>query len=195
MKEGAACQAADSIPPSISDLLKSHTIKEKCRCCIYLFEMCRLVTGGEISRVGVIGCSSLCPHNIDTRHLLLFHTFHFYGRRMVKGGELKEQTTRRRPLTDLTSVIRVLQCQHTNQIKMNGAYPGHWRLASLGPISSAPVTVHIERLIERPTMLLCEEETQTHTNRFPVDGRGGVIIVLRDRKNSTSEGGSTLMPN
>lgn len=70
MREGAACQAADSIPPSISDLLKSHTIKEKCRCCIYLFEMCRLVTGGEISRVGVIGCSSLCPHNIDMRHLL-----------------------------------------------------------------------------------------------------------------------------
>ncbi|KAL7393891.1 hypothetical protein ABVT39_017379 [Epinephelus coioides] len=67
---------------------------------------------------------------------------------------------------------------------MNGAYPGHWRLASLGPISSAPVTVHIERLIERPTMPLCEEETQAHTNRFPVDGQGGVITVLRDRKNS-----------
>lgn len=102
---------------------------------------------------------------------------------MVKGGELKEQTRRQRPLTDLTSVIRVLRCQHANQIKMNGAYPGHWRLASLGPISSAPVTVHIERLIERPTVPLCEEETQTHTNRFPVNGRRGVITVLRDRKN------------
>lgn len=26
--------------------------------------------GVEISHVGVIGRSSLCPHNIDTRHLL-----------------------------------------------------------------------------------------------------------------------------
>lgn len=102
---------------------------------------------------------------------------------MVKGGEMKEQTRRQRPLTDLTSVIRVLQCQRANQIKMNVAYPGHWRLASLGPISSAPVTVHIERLIERPTVPLCEEETQTHTNRFPADGRGGVITVLRRGKN------------
>jgi len=102
---------------------------------------------------------------------------------MAKGGELKEQTRRQWPLTDLTSVIRVLRCQHANQIMMNGAYPGHWRLASLGPISSAPVTVHIERLIERLTMLLCEEETQAHTNRFLVDRRGGVIRVLYDRKN------------
>lgn len=68
MREGAACQAAVSIPPSISDLSKSHAIKEKCRRCVYLFEMWRLVTGGEISHVGVIGCSSLCPHKIDTRH-------------------------------------------------------------------------------------------------------------------------------
>lgn len=101
---------------------------------------------------------------------------------MVKGGELKEQTRRQWPLTDLTSVIVVLRCQHANQIKMNGAYQGHWRLASLGPISSAPVTVHIERLIERLTMPLREEETQPHTNRFPVDRRGGVIRVLHDRK-------------
>lgn len=101
----------------------------------------------------------------------------------LKGGNVKEQTRRQRPLTDLTSVIRVLRCQRANQIKMNGAYPGHWRLASLGPISSAPVTVHIERLIERPTMPLCKEETQTHTNRFPVNERRGVITVLRGRKN------------
>lgn len=32
-------------------------------------------------------------------------------------------------------------------------------------------------------MPLCEEETQTHTNRFLVDRRGGVIRVSRDRKN------------
>ena len=139
--------------------------------------------GGEISRAGVIGCSSLCLRNIDMRHLPPVPPLISAGGGLVKGGELKEQTRRQRPLTDLTSVIRVLQCQRANQIKMNGAYPGHWRLASLGPISSAPVTVHIERLIERPTMLLCEEETQTHTNRFPVDGRRGVITVLRDRKN------------
>lgn len=117
---------------------------------------------------------------------------------MVKGGELKEQTRRHRPLTDLTSVIGVLQCQHADQIKMNGAYPGHWRLASLGPISSAPVTVHIERLIERPTMPLCEEETQTHTNRFPADrGEGELLRCCAPGRigGSTSEGASTLMPN
>ncbi|CAK6954272.1 Hypothetical predicted protein [Scomber scombrus] len=145
--------------------------------------MCRLVTGGEISRAGVIGCSSLCPHKIDMRHPPASPTSHFYGRRMVKGGELKEQTRRQRPLTDLTSVIRVLRCQRANQIKMNGAYPGHWRLASLGPISSAPVTVHIERLIERPTMPLCEEETQRHTNRFPVErARGSYYGVARQEE-------------
>lgn len=44
----------------------------------------------------------------------------------------------------------------------------------MGPISSAPVTVHIERLIERPTVPLCGEETQAHTNRFPVDRQEGV---------------------
>lgn len=66
---------------------------------------------------------------------------------------------------------------------MNGVYPGYWRLASLGPISSVPVTVHIERLIEHLTMPLCEEETQTHTNRLAVDGREGVIRVLHDRRN------------
>lgn len=70
MRDGAACQPADSIRPSISDLLKSHAIKEKWRCSIYLFEMWRLVTGGEISRVGVIGCSSLCLRGGDMRHLL-----------------------------------------------------------------------------------------------------------------------------
>lgn len=74
------------------------------------------------------------------------------GGRWGRGGELKEQTRRRRPLTDLTSVIGALRCQHASQIKTNGAYPGCWRLASLGPISSAPVTVHRERLIERPSV-------------------------------------------
>lgn len=102
------------------------------------------------------------------------HTSRFCGQRMVKGAELKEQTRRQRPLTDLTPVIRLLRCQHASQIKMNGAYPGHWRLASLGPISSAPVTVHIERLIEHPTMRRHEEETQSHTNRLHRGaGRGG----------------------
>lgn len=69
----------------------------------------------------------------------------------------------------------------------------------MGPISSAPVTVHIERLIERLTMPLCEEETQAHTNRFPVDRRRRVIKVLLDRKKRWKRlgggGGSTLMPN
>lgn len=53
----------------------------------------------------------------------------------------------------------------------------------MGPISSAPVTVHIERLIERLTMPLREEETRAHTNRFLVDRRRGEIRELRDRKN------------
>jgi len=141
---------------------------------MYLFEMCRLVRGAVKSAVWEVSDVPVCgPITSPTSHV----------RGLVKGGKLKEQTRRQRPLCDLTSVIGVLQCQHANQIKMNGAYPGHWRLASLGPISSAPVTVHIERLIERPTMPLCEEETHTHTNRFPVDGRGGVITVLRDGKN------------
>lgn len=151
MREGPACQAADSVPPSISDLPKSHAIKDKCHRSIYLFEMCRLVTGGEISRAGVIGCSSLCPRDTDMRHLLLLPPLISAGGGLVKGAELKAQTRRRRPLTDLTSVIGGLRCQRASQIMMNGAYPGHWRRASLGPISSAPVTVHIERLIERPT--------------------------------------------
>lgn len=166
MREGAACQAADSIRPSISDLLKSHTIKEKCRCSIYLFEMCRLVTGGEISRVGVIGCSSLCLRSGDMRHLLLLPPLISADGRRLKVGSRKEQTRRQWPLTDLTSVIRVLRCQRANQIKMNGAYPGHWRLASLGPISSAPVTVHIERLIERPTVLLCRKHRRIQIGSF-----------------------------
>ena len=138
------------------------------------------------------------PHSTDMRHLLLLPPLISGGQWMVKGGELKEQTRRHRPLTDLTSVIGVLQCQHADQIKMNGAYPGHWRLASLGPISSAPVTVHIERLIERPTMPLCEEETQTHTNRFPADrGDGELLRCCAPGRigGSTSEGASTLMPN
>lgn len=111
---------------------------------------------GEIGHVGVIGCSSLCPitSTWDTSCLSRL----WFGR-TAKGGELKEQTRRRRPLTDLTSVIGALRCQHASQIKTNGAYPGCWRLASLGPISSAPVTVHRERLIERPTV----PSRRTHT--------------------------------
>lgn len=62
------CPPTTPTPPYISDLLKSHNIKEKDRYCIYLFEMWRPVTGGEISRERIIGCSSLWPHKIDTRH-------------------------------------------------------------------------------------------------------------------------------
>lgn len=81
-----------------------------------------------------------------------------------------------------------------NQIKMNGAYPGRRRPASLGPISSEPVAAHTERLIERRAVPLCEEETQMHTNRFPVAGGGGVIMAGR-RGGSASEGASALKPN
>lgn len=183
MGDGAACQAADSIPPIyVWSVEVTHYQGELPLLYIFVSDV---VTGGEISRVGAIGCSSLCHHKIDMRppppHALT--NSHLQRRQMVKGGELKEQTRRQWPLTDLTSVIGVLRCQSVNQIKMNGAYPGHRRLASLGPISSAPITVHIERLIERLTMPLWREETQAHTNRFLVDRRGGVIRVVHDRKN------------
>ena len=123
MREGAACQAADSIPPSISDLLKSHTIKEKCRCCIYLFEMCRLVTGGEISRVGVIGCSSLCPHNMDMRHLLPLPPLISAGRRLVKGGELKEQTRRQ------AATHRLNLCHQSAPVSARESNQDEWGLS------------------------------------------------------------------
>lgn len=120
----------------------------------------------------------------------------FCDQQMVKGGELKEQTRRQRPLTDLTSVIRVLRCQHANQIKMNGAYPSHWRLASLGPISSAPVTVHIERLIERPTMPLCRKHRRIQIGSHSVE-EGELLQRCATGRigGSTSESASTLMAN
>lgn len=166
MREGAACQPPDSIPPSPK---VTHYQGEAAPLYIFVWDVLPGDRRVEIGHAGVIGCSSLCPHNIDMRHLLLL----WFGR-TVKGGELKEQTRRRQPLTDLTSVIGALRCQHASQIKTNGAYPGYWRLASLGPISSAPVNVHRERLIEHPTV----PSRRTH-RRIQIGsratGRGGVI--------------------
>lgn len=135
----------------------SHTLSRRSGAALYICLRCAAWwQRGEIGHVGVIGCSSLCPitSTWDTSWLSRL----CFGRTM-KGEELKEPTRRRRPLTDLTSVIGALRCQHASQIKTNGAYPGGWRLASLGPISSAPVTVHRERLIEHLTV----PSRRTHT--------------------------------
>lgn len=153
-------------------LPKSHTIKEKWRRSIYLFEMCCLVTGGWKSATRELSDVPVCAPITSTWDTSCLSRL-WFGR-TVKGGELKEQTRRRQPLTDLTSVIGALRCQHASQIKTNGAYPGYWRLASLGPISSAPVNVHRERLIEHPSV----PSRRTH-RRIQIGsratGRGGVI--------------------
>lgn len=110
-------------------------------------------------------------------------TSHFCGRLKVRGGEeeKKEQTRRQWPLTDLTSVIWVHRCQRTNQIKMNGAYPGPLEARLIGPnfISGSNCSY---RKINRASDHAAAQETQAHTNRFLLDGRGGVITVLRHRK-------------
>lgn len=96
-----------------------------------------------------IRCSSLWPREIDIRspHNLSAPTR--LCRKAVKGRNTKEQTSRQRPLTDLTPVICPVPMSTKYQIKMNELYSRDWRTGSLSPISSAPVTVHIERLIER----------------------------------------------
>lgn len=175
--------------PHLSLICWSHTLSRRTAAAVYICLRCAGWWQGVKSAVRELSDVPVCAPIKSTWDSPCFSPpLVSMGRRMVKGGELKEPTRRQRPLTDLTSVIRVLQCQHANQIKMNGAYPGHWRLASLGPISSVPVTVHIERLIERLTMPLCEEETQTHTNRFPVNGRGELLQGCETERTGGSRG-------
>lgn len=183
--------------PHLSLICWSHTLSRRTAAAVYICLRCAGWWQGVKSAVRELSDVPVCAPIKSTWDSPCFSPpLVSMGRRMVKGGELKEPTRRQRPLTDLTSVIRVLQCQHANQIKMNGAYPGHWRLASLGPISSVPVTVHIERLIERLTMPLCEEETQTHTNRFPVNGRGELLQGCETERTGGSRGTPPpLMPN
>lgn len=104
--------------------------------------------GGLKSATWELSDVPVCASTTSTRDTSCLRS----GRDGERWGVKKEQTRRRRPLADLTSVIGALRCQRASQIKTNGAYPGYWSLASLGPISSAPVTVHRERLIERPTV-------------------------------------------
>lgn len=127
MREGAACQSADSIRPSISDLLKSHTIKEKCRCSIYLFEMCRLVTGGEISRVGVIGCSSLCLRSGDMRHLLPLPPLISAGRLKVRGGE--EEGKKKRANKEAMATHRLNLCHRSAPVSARESNQDEWGLS------------------------------------------------------------------
>lgn len=64
---------------------------------------------------------------------------------------------------------------------MNGAYPGPLLARLIGPnfISASNCSY---RKINRASDHAAVQETQAHTNRFLLDGRGGVITALRSRK-------------
>lgn len=64
---------------------------------------------------------------------------------------------------------------------MNGAYPGPPLARLIGPnfISASNCSY---RKINRASEHAAVQETQAHTNRFLLDGRGGVITALRSRR-------------
>lgn len=166
----------------------SHTLSRRSGAALYVCLRCAGWWQGVKSAMWELSDVPVCAPITSTWETSCFSHLSFL--QMVKGGELKEQTRWWQLLTDLTSVIRLLRCQHGSQIKMNGAYPSHWRLASLGPISSAPVTVHIERLIEHPTMLLRRTHRCIQIGSLSAV-RGGVITGDARQE----DGSSALLPN
>lgn len=132
----------------------------------------------ELSDVPVCASAAATPDTSCHARLSFLQTVKGVRRRRSRRRRRgkKEQTRRQWPLTDLTSVIGVHRCQRTNQIKMNGAYPGPPEARLIGPnfISGSNCSY---RKINRASDHAAAQETQAHTNRFLLDGRGGVITV------------------
>lgn len=126
MREGGACQAAHSIP-HLSVICWSHTLSRRSGDGVYICLRCAGWWQGVKSAAWELSDVPVCAPIKSTWDSCCS------SYRPVQGGELKEQTRRQRPLTDLTSVIRVLRCQRANQIKMNGAYPGPLEARLIGP--------------------------------------------------------------
>lgn len=95
----------------LSQILRSHTLSRRTLSVYICLRRNSLVTGVKLAvRQKLSVVPGLCPHEIDMRRHSHSPTTHFYWRKMVKGGNMKAQTRRQRPLTDLTSVIGVLRC-------------------------------------------------------------------------------------
>lgn len=163
----------------------SHTLSRRSAAALYICLRCGGWWQGvksavwELSDVPVCASVAVTWDTSCLSHLSFLRTVK--GARRGGGGKKKEQTRRQWPLTNLTSVIGVHRCQRTNQIKMNGAYPGPLEARLIGPnfISGSNCSY---RKINRASDHAAVQETQAHTNRFLLDGRGGVITVLRHRK-------------
>lgn len=162
----------------------SHTLSRRSGAALYICLRCAGWWQGVKSAVWELSDVPVCASVAVTWDTSCLSHLSFL--RTVKGarwgaGEKKEQTRRQWPLTDLTSVIAVHRCQRTNQIKMNGAYPGPLEARLIGPnfISGSNCSY---RKINRASDHAAVQETQAHTNRFLLDGRGGVITALRHRK-------------